>query len=154
MGMEIERKFLVSNDDWKPLVANSFSIKQGYLNLDPERTVRVRITEDRAHITIKGKTNGISRAEFEYQIPLQDGEQLILLSEGVLIEKVRHEVKYEDNIWEIDVFLGRNKGLVMAEIELTSENQTFKIPPWIGKEVSADTRYYNANLVRHPYLNW
>ncbi len=154
MALEIERKFLVSNDDWKPLVANSFSIKQGYLNLDPERTVRVRITEDRAHITIKGKTNGISRAEFEYQIPLQDGEQLILLSEGVLIEKVRHEVKYEDNIWEIDVFLGRNKGLVMAEIELTSENQTFKIPPWIGKEVSADTRYYNANLVRHPYLNW
>ena len=90
MGIEIERKFLVCNDDWKPLVINSFSIKQGYLNLDTERTVRVRIKDDQAYITIKGKTKGVSRAEFEYQIPLQDGEQLILLSEGALIEKVRY----------------------------------------------------------------
>jgi len=154
MSIEIERKFLITNDGWKSLVINSFFIKQGYLNLAPERTVRVRIKGSQAHITIKGKSKGISRAEFEYQIPLKEAEQLILLSEGALIEKVRHEVKYEGNLWEIDVFSGKNQGLIVAEIELASENQIFKIPDWIGKEVSDDTKYYNSNLVISPFLAW
>ncbi len=154
MPIEIERKYLIANNDWEPLVINSFSIKQGYLNLAPERTVRVRIKENSAFITIKGKTKGICRAEFEYPIPLQEAVQLILLSEGSLIEKVRYEISYEGNIWEVDLFSGENKGLIIAEIELPSESHHFKIPQWIGKEVSEDARYYNANLVTTPYLNW
>jgi len=154
MGLEIERKFLIKSDDWKPLVINSFSIKQGYLNLAPKRTVRVRIQEKNAFITIKGKTKGITRVEFEYTIPFQEAKQLILLSEGSLIEKIRHKVKYEGNVWEIDVFSGTNEGLIIAEIELQSETQSIEIPSWLGKEVSNDSRYYNANLVKNPYSSW
>ncbi len=154
MGVEIERKFLITNNDWKPLVINSFSIKQGYLSLAPERTVRVRTKNNKAYLTIKGKNKGITRAEFEYEIPIIEAEQLLLLCEGTIIEKVRHEVVYEHKIWEIDVFKGDNQGLIIAELELINEEETFKIPDWLGKEVSTEAKYYNSSLATLPYAKW
>lgn len=154
MPQEIERKFLVLNDDWKALVSGHYALQQGYLSSVPERTVRVRIKGDKGILTIKGKTEGIARAEFEYEIPLAEARDLLVLCEKPLIEKVRYEVPFGDHLWEIDVFEGENQGLVVAEVELKNAAETPKLPEWLGKEVSDDPRYYNASLIRHPYTRW
>ncbi len=154
MPTEIERKFLVRNNNWKDAVKRSFIIKQGYLNSNAERTVRVRLKGDEGFITIKGKSKGISRAEFEYKIPVNEAEQILLLCEESIIRKTRFEVNIANHLWEIDVFKGANKGLIIAEIELSSEQENFELPTWIGKEVSDDKRYYNSHLAKNPFCQW
>ncbi|MDP4185639.1 MAG: CYTH domain-containing protein [Bacteroidota bacterium] len=154
MSTEIERKFLVRNLSWKENQEGVF-IAQGYLNATPDRTVRVRIAGEQAWITIKGRTTGISRLEFEYPIPLSDAQQLLLLCEGNTIEKIRYRIPAGQNlIWEVDEFLGANKGLIIAEIELNAEGQVFTRPGWLGEEVSRDRRYYNSYLSQNPYSVW
>lgn len=154
MAVEIERKFLVRNESWRKDVQENFSIKQGYLNSDTARNVRVRIKGEKGFLTIKGKTKNISRVEFEYEIPLFDAKELIKLCVKPIIEKVRHEIVYDGNTWEIDEFFGENKGLVIAELELKSEHQIYNSPEWIGKEVSNDSRFYNSSLIQNPYSLW
>jgi len=152
MASEIERKFLVQGSGWR--AGTCVRICQCYLNRDKARTVRVRMTGDKAFLTIKGQNRGATRAEFEYEIPVADAEQLLQLSDGPLIEKNRHKVVHEGATWDVDEFLGDNAGLVVAEIELTSEDQPFARPSWLGKEVTEDSRYYNSNLAAHPYCKW
>lgn len=154
MGVEIERKFLLRNSDWKYLADEGQIIKQGYLNLDKERTVRIRTRNDVGFLTIKGQTVNTTRLEFEYEIPIDDANQLLRLCEKSIIEKTRYLVENEGSIWEVDVFEGENKGLEVAEIELESEDQAFEIPHWIGKEVSSEVRYYNSSLIEQPFHNW
>ncbi len=154
MAIEIERKFLLRNDDWRSGAVGT-SYRQGYLTIDPERTVRVRIAGDQGFLTIKGKTEGMSRSEFEYCIPLADATQLLdTLCLRPLIEKVRYCVPYADCLWEIDEFAGENAGLILAEIELETSDQQVELPLWVGKEVTTDPRYYNASLSQNPYRNW
>lgn len=152
MAIEIERKFCVISDEWKSTPGIRFS--QGYLNRAKERTVRVRIAGDLAFLTIKGVTQGASRAEFEYPIPLADAQPLLAMCDGPLIEKTRHVVNYRGTRWEVDAFTGDNAGLVVAEVELQSEDQHFHRPPWLGREVTDDPRYFNSNLATHPYSAW
>ena len=153
MGKEIERKFLVKKDDWRG--PESMLYRQGYLNTNKERTVRVRIAGDTAFLTVKGIAHGATRQEFEYVIPVQDAcEMLDQLCEQPLIEKRRYCVTHEGVRWEVDEFFGDNEGLVVAEVELESEEQPFPKPPWLGEEVTNDSRYYNANLVQHPFSRW
>ena len=155
MGFEIERKFLLAGEGWRALVTEARLYCQGYLCTDKERTVRVRITADKAFLTIKGLTAGASRLEFEYPLPQEDAKVLLeQLAEKPLVEKVRHIVPYGGLIWEVDEFLGVNQGLILAELELESETQPFAKPAWIGPEVTADPRYHNANLVKTPYRDW
>jgi len=154
MNKEIERKFLLKNADWKIFANAGISIKQGYLNSSKELTTRIRTKGKQAFITIKGKTEGISRAEFEYEIPLKDALELLKLCQNSNIEKTRYEVKIENHTWEIDVFEGENQGLIVAEIELSSEDETFKKPTWLGKEVSFEDKYFNACLVENPFKKW
>ncbi len=154
MGHEIERKFLLSSDEWRR-GAQGQLYRQGYLSTDTARTVRVRIVGQRALLTIKGLTRGISRLEFEYEIPLADATRLLdELCHRPLIEKTRYEVGHAGLTWEIDEFHGDNKGLVVAEVELSAEDQHIELPGWVGAEVSGDARYYNANLAQHPYSQW
>ena len=154
MGQEIERKFLVRNDTWRRN-ATGTHYRQGYLCTEPERTVRVRIAGDRGTLTIKGKTVGATRAEFEYDIPRKEAEQLLdTLCQRPLIEKVRYVIRDGSHIWEIDVFEGDNEGLVVAEIELQSEDEVFQRPDWLGEEVTHDAHYFNASLVHKPYNRW
>lgn len=152
MAIEIERKFLVTGSEWRDAPAVFYS--QGYLNRDKERTVRVRIAGEQAFLTIKGLSQGMSRLEFEYEIPLVDARALLLLCEQPLIEKYRRKIPFAGFIWEIDEFLGENQGLVVAEIELPAEDVIFAIPEWIGEEVTQDARYFNSNLAREPYKGW
>ena len=152
MATEIERKFLVQGTQWRQGAGVRFN--QGYLNRDMERTVRVRIAGDKAHLTIKGMTRGASRLEFEYEIPVADAEQLMKLSDGPVITKNRHVIIHDGCKWEVDEFFGDNAGLVVAEIELTSPDQPFTPPPWLGMEVTDDLRYYNSSLASHPYSTW
>lgn len=156
MGMEIERKFLVRPDHLQQLVKDLRPdlIRQGYLCSDPERTVRVRIKGDKGYLTIKGKTAGISRQEFEYTIPQDEAAALLRLCQGPLIEKHRYELTIKDQLWEIDEFFGDNAGLLLAEAELAHEQQPLEIPDWVEKEVTDDPRYYNAKLAVHPYCRW
>ena len=154
MALEIERKFLLKNDNWKALVKEEFLIKQGYLNSAKERTVRIRTYGDKGIITIKGKTKNLTRKEFEYAIPLTEALQMLEIAEKPIIEKTRFIVINNGNTWEIDVFEGMNNGLLVAEIELESENEKFEIPEWIGQEVSTDPKYYNACLIKHPFTEW
>ena len=154
MANEIERKFLVVGNAWKAL-ATGVAYRQGYLSTAKERTVRVRTVGARGILTIKGLTRGISRLEFEYDIPLADANQMLdTLCERPLIEKVRHTLHLGPVTWEIDEFTGDNQGLVVAEVELKSADQAFERPSWLGDEVSHDPRYFNANLVRRPYSTW
>jgi adenylate cyclase len=154
MGIEIERKFLVVDDGWKQQ-GDCVFMRQGYICSDPGRIVRVRIEGEHAVLTIKGKTEGISRGEWEYPIPVEDAQQLLdTLCEKPLIEKNRHRIRFGGFVWEVDEFFGENAGLIVAEIELESETQTFAKPDWIGQEVSLDRRYANANLFKHPFQNW
>lgn len=155
MATEIERKFLLKNDDWRTSVTKESFYRQGYLANSEGASVRVRIAEGQANLNIKSMTLGISRHEFEYSIPLEDGEQMLNeLCVGPKIEKTRYLVEHEGHTWEIDVFVGDNEGLVVAEIELASEGEKFALPSWIGEEVSHEKRYYNLCLVGHPYKDW
>jgi adenylate cyclase len=155
MGLEIERKFLVVNDDWRSCVESETGLKQGYLTAQKALTIRVRIDGDRAQLNIKGGTAGIKRSEYEYEIPRQDGEEIIAsLVSGSVIDKTRYRVRCGDHLWDLDVFHGDNEGLVVAEIELEREDEPFELPGWAGEEVSEDPRYYNANLIKHPYRDW
>jgi len=155
MATEIERKFLVKNQAWRDSVIAESSIKQGYLANQANATVRVRIARETAFLTIKGATKGISRSEFEYEIPVSDAEEMLnALAEQPLIEKTRYKVQCGGHIWDLDVFAGANSGLVLAEVELGSEDESFVLPKWAGEEVSDDPRYYNANLIKHPYAVW
>lgn len=152
MAIEIERKFLVTGTKWQSLAGVKFS--QGYLSQDKDRTVRVRVAGRKGYLTIKGATQGATRSEFEYEIPLADAEALMNMCVGPVIEKIRRAVVYQGFTWEIDEFFGDNAGLVVAEIELESEDQTFDKPDWVGEEVTHDARYYNSNLSRQPYNSW
>jgi adenylate cyclase len=152
MGLEIERKFLIKNDSWKNEIKKTVSIRQGYLNSEVERTVRIRIQGEQGVLTIKGKNQNVTRKEFEYQIPLDDALNLLSMCEKPIIEKTRFLIPSNRSTWEIDVFDGENKGLVIAEIELTSEEESFDIPNWLGEEVSSE--YYNSSLITNPYGNW
>lgn len=154
MPQEIERKFLVIGDHWRDL-APGIHYRQGYLQRTPEKTVRVRIAGEKSFLTIKGKTEGIARLEFEYEIPLEDALALLEhLGDRPQIEKIRYRIPMGEFCWEVDEFLGENQGLVLAEIELNDPEQPFPKPDWVGAEVSHDPRYYNANLVSHPYCQW
>ncbi len=152
MAKEIERKFLVK-ENWQPQ-DEGIKIAQGYLSTVPERTVRVRIKGDKGYLTIKGKNQGISRAEFEYEIPVGDAEELLKLAEQPILSKTRYLEKHGNSLWEIDVFAGENQGLVVAEVELPDEQAEFFRPDWLGQEVSGDVRYYNANLIKKPFSLW
>jgi adenylate cyclase len=152
MAIEIERKFLVAGSAWRQ--AAGARLSQGYLNRDKERTVRVRLAGAQAFLTIKGLTRGASRSEFEYEIPAVDGEQLLKMCEGPVIEKIRRVIVHDGSTWEVDEFLGDNAGLVVAEIELQSEDQAFSRPEWLGEEVTHESRYFNSNLASHPYSRW
>jgi adenylate cyclase len=151
MPSEIERKFLVTGDFPRD---ESTEITQGYLSLDPLRTIRVRAESGKAMLNIKGKTVGITRAEFEYSIPLDEAETLLKLSLETIIEKTRYRVRQNFHTWEIDVFKGANEGLIVAEIELQSEAEEFEKPEWLGEEVSTDPRYTNARLATTPFKAW
>ena len=154
MAKEIERKFLVKLAAWTPQSGGKY-YKQGYLNSQKERVVRVRIAGDKGQLTIKGITTGVTRAEFEYPISIEDaGLMLDNLCEKPLIEKHRHKEVHGGKTWEIDVFHGDNEGLVVAEIELGSEDEAFERPTWLGEEVSSDPRYFNSNLLKNPYKGW
>lgn len=154
MGVEIERKFLVVGDSWKN-EAQSTPFKQGYILNDPARNVRVRRAGEKGKLTIKGATKGLSRTEYEYEIPVQDAEELLRdFCEQPLIEKTRYKVKVGNHIWEVDEFHGLNSGLVLAEVELASEDETFEKPEWLGEEVSSDHRYFNAYISQNPYSTW
>lgn len=154
MATEIERKFLVTSDEWRNL-ATGIIYRQGYIATKKGTTVRVRLAGNQGYLTIKGTTKGISRAEYEYEIPAEDAQEMLdNLCESPLIEKTRYKITIDDLVWEVDEFVGENQGLIIAEVELSDAHQTINIPNWIGQEVSDDARYYNANLVQHPYNQW
>ena len=155
MGIEIEHKFLLASDAWRALAARSVRMKQGYLAGEGGKaSTRVRIEADRANLNIKASVVGSQRAEYQYDIPLADAEELLAtLCVGVL-EKTRHYVEQGDLTWEIDVFEGANAGLVVAEVELSSAGQAFDRPAWLGTDVTDDRRYYNHHLALHPYSTW
>ena len=154
--IEIERKFLVTSEDFKNEASRKYTIKQGFLNTDPERTVRIRVKDNQAFITIKGKgsVSGASRFEWEKEIAVDEAEALFLLCEPGSIEKVRYEISVKNHTYEVDVFEGDNAGLILAEIELTNEDESFVKPDWLGKEVTGDSRYYNSQLSKHPHNSW
>ncbi|MDR9436924.1 MAG: CYTH domain-containing protein [Thiohalophilus sp.] len=155
MAIEIERKFLVTSDRWREQADAGQHLAQGYLIGAREASVRVRIEGERANLNIKSATLGIHRQEYEYPIPLADAREMLdTLCEKPVIEKTRYHVEHAGHTWEVDVFEGENAGLVVAEIELASESETFEQPDWLGEEVSADPRYYNVSLVKHPYKAW
>lgn len=154
MGYEIERKYLIRGDTWRKDASRSL-YRQGYLCADPTRTVRVRHAGQNAWLTIKGQTTGAGRAEFEYEIPVADAEYMLdSLCVTPLIEKYRYTLIHSNLTWIIDEFKGDNSGLTIAEVELESEEQSVDKPDWVGKEVTGDPKYYNANLTRNPYKNW
>lgn len=154
MSLEIERKFLVRGERWKTL-GEGVLLRQGYLSSQPDRTVRVRIEGGSAMLTIKGRTVGATRSEWEYPIPLEDANDFLdELCEKPVIEKFRYRIHHDGMLWEVDEFLGDNAGLVVAEIELETEDQVFSRPAWVGEEVTHEARYFNANLLRHPYKTW
>jgi adenylate cyclase len=150
---EIERKFLVTSDAYKRGAA-PVDLRQGYLCADPERTVRIRAAGVATTLTIKGLTVGATRSEFDYAIPADDAGALFALCLPPLIEKTRYHVRFGAHLWEVDEFRGENQGLVIAEVELASEDEAFELPPWIGREVTGDARYYNSNLLAAPFSRW
>lgn len=155
MATEIERKFLVVNDSWRDQVSDQRTMKQGYFASDGKASIRVRISGDNANLNIKSATLDVTRKEYEIPISLSDGlEMLEQLCERPFIEKVRYLVPIGDHVWEVDVFSGDNQGLIVAEVELSSVDEDFSKPDWLGEEVSHDKRYYNVCLVKHPYKDW
>lgn len=154
MAKEIERKFLVKGDAWRSL-AEGVSYRQGYLNSQKERTVRIRTVGEKAYLTVKGPTRGVTRTEFEYEIPYEDCLAMLEeLAEKPIIEKKRYRIPAGSYVWEVDEFFGVNEGLILAEIELPSEDAVFEKPDWISEEVSGDPRYFNSSLVANPYSVW
>ncbi len=154
MGKEIERKFLVKGEEWKA-AAKGTVYRQGYLSSAKERVVRVRTIESKGFLTIKGITRGVSRAEFEYEISAEDAAIMLDdMCEKPLIEKKRYKIPFGGLVFEVDEFFGENAGLVVAEVELKDEKQKITLPPWVGEEVSGDPRYFNSNLIKHPYSRW
>lgn len=155
MGKEIERKFLLNHAEWgkveKPAGKH---FRQGYISTDPAKTIRVRATESTGWLTIKGMSVGATRLEYEYEIPLTEAIELLDNFSESELEKTRYEIKFCDKLWEVDVFSGRNEGLIVAEIELLSETEQFKLPVWVADEVTHDKRYYNSNLTLHPFQDW
>jgi len=155
MAREIERKFLVKRELWQPTSRSGEYCRQGYLSTDPERVVRVRVLGDRAFLTVKGMQQGIARTEFEYAIPRPDAETMLSkLCVQPVIEKIRFHETFDGHIWDVDDFLGANRGLVVAEIELPSLDAVVTLPPWVGEDVSDDPRYLNVNLARVPFTQW
>lgn len=154
MGLEIERKFMVTGDSWRAGASGTF-YRQGYLCLDTARTVRVRLAGSRGFLTVKGASSGCSRSEYEYPLPVADAAQMLdELCLKPLIEKERYKVVYAGMTWDIDVFSDVNAGLVLAEVELEDPQQQIELPPWAGREVTSDPRYFNAYLVQYPYATW
>jgi adenylate cyclase len=154
MATEIERKFLVVGNGWRPLGSGKLYC-QGYIPTQGKQTVRVRIVGDQGYLTLKGPAAGLSRPEFEYRIPVEDAQALLeTLCQRPFIEKTRYRIPIGQVVWEVDEFTGDNTGLILAEVELQSEDQSVDLPDWIGPEVTGDPRYYNANLVNNPYRNW
>jgi adenylate cyclase len=154
VGVEIERKFLLKGDAWRTL-AQPVLLRQGYLSVDPARTVRVRIEGAAGTLTIKGKNAGATRGEWEYPVPVLEAAELLdTLCQRPLVEKYRRRIEYQGHTWEVDEFLGENAGLAVAEIELAREDEAFDKPDWIGEEVTGDARYYNSSLIRTPYSLW
>jgi adenylate cyclase len=154
MALEIERKYLIDLGKIGTL-ENGIRIKQGYLSTDKNAVVRVRVKNDKAYLTIKGANNGISRLEFEYEIPFDEANEMLdNLCKKPVIDKTRYIIKHDIHIWEIDVFYGDNEGLVVAEVELKDENEKINLPSWIKEEVTSDNRYFNSNLMKHPYKDW
>ena len=154
MGKEIERKYLIKEDTWRKN-ASGTTYRQGYLSTVKERTVRVRTIDDKGFLTIKGITIGATRREYEYEIPMADANEMLdELCEKPIIEKTRFKISHAGLTWEIDEFAGVNQGLIVAEVELESEDQNIDFPPWVGEEVSGDPRYFNSNLIANPFANW
>ncbi len=155
MATEIERKYLLRNAAWQDEVFDSRSLRQFYLSRPNHVSIRIRITDDvSAKLTIKSGQRGLTRDEFEYEIPVSDAVEMIALRKGDVVEKTRYRVRRGDAIWEIDAFAGENEGLVVAEIELDHEKQSFDLPDWLGAEVTGEPRYYNASLSEHPFKHW
>lgn len=155
MGVEIERKFLVRNEDWRPLVEKSETCIQGYVSIRGEGAIRIRLIGVKAFLTLKGPREGIRRSEFEYEIPRQDAKDLLRqFCEKQVISKVRHLLKYQGRLWEIDEFKEDNEGLILAEVELDFASQKVDLPSWIGREVSENERYFNARLSKCPFKTW
>jgi adenylate cyclase len=154
--IEIERKFLVTSDVFKKEAHQKFRIIQGFLNRDPERTVRVRLKEDTGILTVKGRSSndGLSRFEWEKDILKNDAKALLEFCEEGVIDKLRYEIKVDKHIFEVDEFFGDNEGLVIAEVELSSEDEVFTKPNWLGEEVTGDIKYYNSQLSKQPYNTW
>jgi CYTH domain-containing protein len=153
MALEIERKFLVKKDNWRNGQGTMY--RQGYLNSDKNRNVRVRVIDDRGYLTVKGISNGATRVEYEYEIPKAEADAMLdYLCEKPLITKKRFKIEFKGFVWEVDEFFGDNQGLIIAELELESEDQVFIKPEWIGEEVTGDPKYFNANLIHHPYSTW
>lgn len=155
MAQEIERKFLVNHSKWQQIekpIGNLY--RQGYLLTDPTKTIRVRQTTERAFLTIKGLSVGATRPEYEYEIPLNDAKELLDNFSTSELSKIRYEIMYDNKIWEVDEFLGDNAGLLVAEIELETEDEKFNLPSWIDQEVTGQDKYYNSNLTIEPYKNW
>ena len=154
MPFEIERKFLVETNNWKGTSKGTF-VRQGYLCFEKETIVRIRTYNNKGYLTIKAVAQGLARPEYEYEIPYSEASEILdNVIENPIIEKYRYSVEFNGFIWSVDEFLGENSGLVIAEIELDTENQTFEKPDWIGGEVTGDTRYYNSNLVNNPFRSW
>jgi adenylate cyclase len=155
MGVEIERKFLVDHEKWEKVIKpKGTHYRQGYLLNEDFKTIRVRVTDSQGYITIKGSSTGISRKEYEYKIPMEDGIELLDGFAKSEVEKIRYRINFADKLWEVDEFLGDNEGLILAEIELQQETEKFKKPEWIAREVSDDDRYYNSYLSLHPFKEW
>ena len=155
MGREIERKFLIKASEWAKLdKPGGKHLRQGYLVSAPNKTIRVRTTDDKAWITIKGISVGASRLEYEYEIPLVEGLELLDNFAEAELEKIRYEIHHQAKLWEVDVFLGDNNGLIVAEIELDSEDEKFELPEWVAEEVTEEKKYYNSNLTKHPFKLW
>ena len=154
--IEIERKFLVQSEEFKAISFAKNEISQGYLNSDSERTVRVRIKGNQGYLTIKGKGNetGMSRLEWEKEIPVDEAKMLLNLCESGVISKIRFEIKFGNHVYEVDEFFGENEGLIIAEIELQSEDEAFEKPNWLGEEVTNNKKYYNSYLSKNPFKNW
>jgi len=154
MAQEIERKFLPKNDAWRGLAVGTF-YRQGYLSTTKERTVRIRTIKDQGYLTVKGAAKGAVRAEYEYEIPIKDANEMLdRLCERPIIEKERYEIDHKGLIWVVDEFHGENKGLILVEVELSHEDQEIDMPPWVGKEVTGDPKYFNANLIVSPFVRW
>jgi CYTH domain-containing protein len=155
MGLEIERKFLVNKEKWDQVIKARKSLyRQGYIVSDPGKTIRVRLTDKDAFLTIKGLTVGASRPEFEYNIPVEEAQQLLDTFCDSIVSKIRYFIPHGNHLWEVDEFLEDNEGLIVAEIELKAENESFSLPDWVGVEVTSEKKYSNSNLAAKPFKSW